>query len=628
MCGILGSAGEIAALTSDTDFSDALDLIRHRGPDSGSVWSEAGIRLGHRRLAIVDLAERAAQPMRHREFAIVFNGEIYNFRELRAQLEALGHIFTTSSDTEVLLHAWRHWGSGCLTRIEGMFAFALWDSAQKKLFLARDRYGEKPLFVHESRQGIAFASEMPPLIRLAGGSLRESSVATGLFFQYSYIPAPYGAFEGVCQLEPGCWMEWDVQSGLRRHCYYSLQAEIAECVARPQPSYAEACLTLKSMLRDAVRKRVETAEVPVASLLSGGIDSSIVTILAAQAQASAEPMSVYSLSFPEDPDFDEIDYAKAVTETLPNVKHHIVEATEDSILHFAGEVLDRLGEPYADASILPTSLLCSRIEEKVALGGDAADELFAGYGTYPAILAGTLLPSLARKLLCIIPRHTNPVSIRNTRLRAAMLFHRHLRPTPLQSYLSWRSYSDANLLRSLGVGSPASPEFEVMLERCGARSLRDIQALDLCFNLPNDMLKKVDYAGMYHGLEVRLPFLDSKLVHWALGLPDEYRLKGQERKRILRDSFADVLPTKVLTRGKMGFLLPIRSWFRNGRLREELEALLDNQSVLSREVARSILDEHATGRFDHSVLLWSLYVYLKWLTRLSVWACHSSQKHN
>ena len=622
MCGILGATGGMAARASDADVFDALDLIRHRGPDGGSLWSAAGVRLGHRRLAIVDLAQRADQPMRQGEQTIVFNGEIYNFRELRAELGALGHTFSTSSDTEVLLRAWRQWGADCLRRLEGMFAFALWDSAQEKLFLARDRYGEKPLFVHESGDGLAFASEMPPLIRLAGTSLRENSAATGLFFLYSYIPAPYGALQGVSQLEPGCWMEWSRQGVLQRHRYYSLQSEVAASAAQPQQSYGEACLTLKTMLSQAVRQRVETADVPVASLLSGGIDSSIVTILAAQAQASGRPMSVYSLGFPEDPGFDETDFAKAVTATLPNVRHHIVEATEDSVLRFAGEVLDRLGEPYADASILPTSLLCSKIEEKVALGGDAADELFAGYGIYPAIAAGARLPAPVRSLLGWVPRHPNPPAIRNARLRAVALFHRHLRATPLESYLSWRSYADADVLSTLGIDTSAAAGFATTLDRSGAGSLRDVQVLDVAFNLPNDMLKKVDHAAMFHGLEVRLPFLDSKLVHWALGLPDEYRLNGRTRKRILRDAFADVLPEMVLTRGKMGFLLPIRRWFREGRLRDELDAMLSSQNVLNIKAAQAVLNEHAAGRADRSVLLWSMYVYLRWRSRISGWATH------
>jgi asparagine synthase (glutamine-hydrolysing) len=625
MCGILGVAGSFANSISKDAFDDGLDLIRHRGPDSGSVWEGIDIRLGHRRLAIIDLAQRSEQPMRLGELTIVFNGEIYNYRELRVELGSHGHTFTTQSDTEVLLHAWRRWGADSLKRLEGMFSFALWDSAQKKLYLARDRFGEKPLYIYQGNEGIAFSSEMPPLIRLTEGSLSENKFATGLFFLYSHIPAPHSAMQGVTQLAPGCWMEWSSCGGVRYNSYYDLRAEIAFSVAQSQPSYKEACRMLGTLLRDAVRQRVDTADVPVASLLSGGIDSSIVTILAAQAQTSSQPMSVYSLGFPKDPGFNEVDFAKSVAATLPKVRHHIVEATEDSVLRFAVEVLDRLGEPFADASILPTSLLCSKVEEKVTLGGDGADEIFAGYGVYPAIVAGTQLADSVRGLLRLIPRHRNPSAIRNESLRAAALFHRHLCATPLQSYMSWRSYANIGLLAALGIETKAAAGFEAGLDLSGSITVRDVQTLDLAINLPNGMLKKVDLAAMFHGLEVRLPYLDSKLVHWTLGLPNKYRLSGHVRKRILRDAFSEFLPEMVLKRGKMGFLLPIRRWFRKGRLHDEMQAMISLQTILDQQTALKVLNEHSSGRADHSVLLWSMYIYLHWLGKISSWATHRSQ---
>ena len=622
MCGILGTTGTMSMRISDADFYDALDLIRHRGPDGDAVWFAPDIRLGHRRLAIIDLDERAGQPMHQGELTIVFNGEIYNFRELRSELQALGCTFKTTSDTEVLLQSWKRWGPDCLIRIEGMFAFALWDNAQKKIYLARDRYGEKPLFVYENNRGISFASEMPPLIRLAGSETQENRSATGLFFLFSYIPAPYGALQGISQLEPGCWMEWSVQSGVQRHQYYTLQKEVATASIQPQHTYDECCSKLRSILYNSVRKRIETADVPVASLLSGGIDSSIITILAAQSKVSNQPMSVYSLGFPEDSSFDETDFARAVIETLPNVKHHIVEATEDSVMQFSDQVIEKIGEPYADASILPTSLLCSKVEEKVALGGDGADEVFAGYGIYPAIVAGSRIPDLIKRGLSLLPHHPNPHSLHNSYLRAAALFHYHLRATPIESYLSWRSYANLDSLTALGLDISAIVDFCNMLNYNNIGSLRELQLLDLAFNLPNDMLKKVDHAAMLHSLEIRLPFLDSTLVHWALSLPDKYRIHRGIRKRILRDSFANDLPEIILKRSKKGFLLPIRQWFRTGKLRDELDAMLSTQSELDRNVAHAILNEHVAGHSDHSVLLWSLYVYLRWLSRISVWIGH------
>jgi asparagine synthase (glutamine-hydrolysing) len=390
----------------------------------------------------------------------------------------------------------------------------------------------------------------------------------------------------------------------------------------PQPNYATAVSQLRDRLTDAVRLRVETADVPVATLLSGGIDSSVITTLAAR--ATSKTLAAYSLGFPEDPEFDETAYARAVAETLPNVQHHVVEATEGRVLDFASQVIDRLGEPFADASILPTSLLCSQINEKVALGGDAADELFAGYGVYPAILRGATLPASLRRLLRLIPPHGNPPSIKQPTLRAAALFHRHLRDDPLDAYLSWRTYAAPATLAELGIDCSANAAVRKHMGSKLTGSLRDVQTMDVAFNLPNDMLKKVDYAAMVHGLEVRSPFLDSQLVHWALALPDSYRLSGGVRKRILRDAFAGMLPQRVMSRGKMGFLLPIRRWFRHGQLRNELEALLDGQTRFNRTGAQRLIDDHAAGRADHSVLLWSLYVYLRWQNRLKFWATHTA----
>lgn len=622
MCGILGAVGSACNDLDDRTFIDALDLIRHRGPDAGAIWNDQGARLGHRRLAIVDLTKRADQPMLVGDLALVFNGEIYNYRALRTELQAAGHSFETTSDTEVLLHAWMQWGRDCLARLEGMFAFAMWDRRTRRLTLARDRYGEKPLFVHRHADGLAFASEMPPLIRLANGALTEDAAAIGLFFLYSYIPAPYGAFEHVAQLEPGCWLEWSAAEGICQGRYYDLHTAVALAAQDPQPGYVVAVAQLRDRLTDAVRLRVETADVPVATLLSGGIDSSVITTLAAR--TTSQTLAAYSLGFPEDPDFDETAYARAVAESLPNVHHHVVEATEARVLDFASQVLDRLGEPFADASILPTSLLCSQINEKVALGGDAADELFAGYGVYPAILRGTTLPAPLRSLLRLMPPHGNPPSIKQPTLRAAALFHRHLRDDPLDAYLSWRTYAEPAMLSELGIDYSANADVRNRMGGKFTGSLRDVQTMDVAFNLPNDMLKKVDYAAMVHGLEVRSPFLDSQLVHWALALPDSYRFSGGVRKRILRDAFAGMLPQRVMTRGKMGFLLPIRQWFRNGQLRNELEALLAGQTRFNRASAQRLIADHAAGGADHSVLLWSMYVYLRWRNRLKHWATHAA----
>lgn len=624
MCGILGAVGSACNDLDERKFIDALDLIRRRGPDSGAVWQNKKIWFGHRRLAIVDVTQQADQPMLSGDLALVFNGEIYNHRELRSELQALGHHFDSVSDTEVLLHAWKQWGKGCLKRLEGMFAFAMWDQRVSRLTLVRDRFGEKPLFIHRRLGGVAFSSEMTPLIRLANGALTEDAAAIGMFFLYSYIPAPHSAFKDLEQLAPGCYLEWSSTGEVHHGRYYDLHIAVENATQAPQPKYEDAVVQLRDRLADSVRLRVASADVPVATLLSGGIDSSIITTLAAS--VSGEKLTAYSLGFPEEPDFDESVYAREVADNLPNVRHNLVEVTEGDLLDFSSHVLDHLGEPFADASILPTSFLCSRVEEKVVLGGDAADEIFAGYGVYPAILRGAAMPDILRSFLCSIPQFGNPSSIRHPTLRAAALFHVHLRNNALDSYLSWRTYAKLTTLGNLDIDCSKVDSVRELINGKFVSSLRGIQAMDIEFNLPNDMLKKVDYASMTHGLEIRTPFLDSELVSWALSLPDSYKLSRGVRKRILRDAFNDVLPWRIMNRRKMGFLLPIRQWFRDGQLRGELEVLLTEQTRFDRTVVNKLIAEHAMGAVDHSVLLWSVYVYLRWRNRLNIWGTHNASE--
>jgi asparagine synthase (glutamine-hydrolysing) len=477
MCGILGVAGRAAGLSNETLLA-ALDLLHHRGPDGGALWRFDGIALGHRRLAIVDLDARASQPMTRGAFTLVFNGEIYNYRELRRALEGQGKVFVTTSDTEVLAAAWEQWGRGCLERIEGMFAFAIWDAASEELTLVRDRFGEKPLFWLRQPEGLMFASEVPPLVRLTRGALVEDAVAIGLYFQFSYIPAPRGAFRDVQQLEPGSWLRWRAGEGFQTGRYFRMREGT---VATTNLDYPTAMAELRTRLTEAVRQRIETADVPVASLLSGGLDSSIVTTIAAQVYV--QPLTVYSLSFPEEPEFDESEHARAVAARLQRIRHRVIPATQRAILDFSGQVFDKLGEPFADASLLPTAFLCEQIEEKVALGGDAADELFGGYGIYPAIVRGAELPAVLRRVLTSVRPHGNPHAITSPRLRAAALFHRHLRNDTVDSYLSWRSYADVATLQRLGIAVSDGEEVREQIGGVGSGKLRDIQQVDLAFNL-------------------------------------------------------------------------------------------------------------------------------------------------
>jgi len=605
MCGLFGAFGPAVAALSPRRCAAAVDAIAHRGPDANGIWRDSNIVLGHTRLSILDLDPRAGQPMRRGPLHFVFNGEIYNFRALRRELEQGGEEFKTTSDTEVLLAGLHRNGTKFLERVEGMFAFGLWDRRDGSLTLARDRFGEKPLFFSVTPNLVLFASEIEAIEALAPKLMEEDAGAIGLYVRFSYVPAPLAPLAGMEQMVPGTWRRFGLSATADVGRYYD--APRLQISSMP---YSEAVSQARARLTDCVSQRISTADVPVATLLSGGLDSSIVTVLAARTYD--RPVRAYSLSFPDDAAFDEAVYARAVTARLTNVEHRVVEARVGDLLRFADATLDRLSEPLADASLIPTAYLMSRIEEKVVLGGDGADEVFAGYGVYPSMLLSARLPRWLKTVLRTIPAVKNPAAVRNPLLRSAALFHANLRADPVAEYLSWRTYATASTLNRLGLDTSGESRVIGLLSTAATGHLRDVQEVDIAFNLPNDMLRKVDIASMMFSKEVRLPYLDSSLVKFALGLPDSFRIKGHTRKRILRDAFALDLPPEILSRRKMGFLMPIRSWFRSGLLRDRFEALAASQTRFDSKVLRGLLAEHESGEHDHSVLLWSLLVYLRW----------------
>ena len=608
MCGIAGLFWKApGAQPHEAALTRALEAIRHRGPDAGSSYDAPGAWLGHRRLSILDLDARSTQPMRRGRLVITFNGEIYNYRSLRARLEGLGHAFTTTSDTEVLLASFEQFGAECLDLLEGMFAFAIWNEETRRLFLARDRFGEKPLFCFHHDNRFAFASEIPALEALLPPQcLSENPVALGLYFQLSYIPAPLSPYHSTFQLEPAhcAWFDsanWKIDI----HRYWELRP------LQVTSAYEGEVAALKKDLADSVRARLFSSDVPVATFLSGGIDSSIITTLAAR--AAATPISAYSIGFPQDPEFDETAFARSVAAGLPEIRHKIVAASERGLIAFVQSTLQKLGEPFADASLIPTAFLCANVEEKVILGGDGADEMYAGYGAYRALTLSARLPHAARIAMHgLLGSFGNPHAIRQRVLRGLVLLCRHLQGDATDQYFSWRTYTDSTTMPPFPIDSASMTSLKEHYSYLKNGRLRDFQRADFELNLPCDMLKKVDYASMFHSLEVRLPYLDRNLVAKALGLPDAYKMRGLERKRILRKAFEDQLPRSVLKRPKRGFLLPLRSWFRQGLLRDQLVDMAGTEQGVDRAALHVLLSQHQRGDADHSVLLWATFVYLQW----------------
>ncbi|MBK5957165.1 asparagine synthase (glutamine-hydrolyzing) [Rhodoplanes elegans] len=618
MCGLVGGVWRQPQALAASVATAALGVLTHRGPDAGDQHHEPGVFLGHRRLSIIDLDPRSTQPMHAGPLSIVFNGEIYNYRALRDGLVRRGVVFRTESDTEVLLASFALDGLDCLPRLEGMFSFAIWDRDCRRLTLARDRYGEKPMVYYADADSLLFASEIPPIEVLAGDGLEVDRSALPWLFRFSYLPAPASPYRGMRQLRPAHWLQLDLDHWTTSEgCYYQLPAPP---VSRPQAeiSFDNAQAELRRRLTASVEQRLAASDVPIATFLSGGLDSSIISAIAAQ--VCGGKIAAYSVGFPEDPAFDESPFARSLAARYPQIEHHVIEVTEDKLAGFTDRTLAMLGEPYADASLIPTAYLCAHVNEKVILGGDGADEFFAGYGVYSAMLVSARIPSWIKTLAQLVPMHGNPAEIGNNLLRAAAFFRMHLGPTSAAEYLSWRSYATPAQIERLGFARTEAAALPDDFAGLDLATLRDILMMDIRFNLSADMLKKVDLASMQHSLEVRLPFLDSELVAFALGLPETFLISRGTRKHILREAFREQLPEDILGRGKKGFLLPIRKWMKSGRMRDELLDLAHGQSFLDPAAVEQFAGEHRAGRTDQSQLLWACYVLLKWQGRRASFA--------
>ena len=610
MCGIFGMFTKDPGDIANPEMAEvALRRLRHRGPDSSGLWKEPSRLLGQTRLSIIDLDARANPPMRNGANVLVFNGEVYNYQSLRKALTEKGCQFNTSSDTEVLLNGLIDRDIGFIDRVEGMFAFAWWDGQKQTLHLARDRFGEKPLYWFFHRGVLAFASELPALEALIGSARMESEREfLPQYLAYSYIPAPATPYKHIQQLMPGHRLvlnmaDWEITT----LAWYELQNRVRPVEAAQYKICRE---EVRNRLRESVRQRYEAADVPVATFLSGGVDSSIITLLASEI---APKVKAYSVSFPEDPAFDEVAYAREVVGRRDNIEHRVVEIRQRELLDNVQAILTKLGEPYADSSLIPTAYMCSQVEEKVALAGDAADEFFCGYAWHASVHYGRKLPAPCRWLLRSLPTSTNPARLSNRWRRAAGFLQQNLSGDVWEEYFNWHEYLDSELLKGLGL-DPAKNE-ELASHYPALRSgdeISDLQVFDIQFNLANDMLKKVDLASMFHSLEVRLPFLDSNLAEWVLGLPGSYKIKWGRRKRILKDAFAQELPSSVQRRGKMGFLLPVREWLCEGQLRDILEGYAGEQQWVEPNALRQALAAHAKGERDHTTFLWGILVLMVW----------------
>lgn len=621
MCGIAGIFELRTTREPARELLEAMNQAQfHRGPDEGDVHTEAGLGLAHRRLSIIDLAS-GQQPMFSADgsLCIVFNGEIYNFRELARELGTLGYQFRTHSDTEVILYAWEEWGEQCVERFRGMFAFALYDRNTSSLFLARDRFGIKPLFYSVLADGrVLFASELKALKADPELPRKLDARAVEDYFALGYVPEPKTIYRNVHKLRPGHTLLFE------RGQPEPLQKQYWDLPFREIAVASEADLQdeLLMRLKEAVQVRL-VSEVPLGAFLSGGVDSSAVVAMMAELQA--DPVNTCAIGF-DVKTFNETEYAQAVAERYRT--NHFQQTVRSDDFDLLDELAALYDEPYADSSAIPTYRVCQLARQRVtvALSGDGGDEHFAGYRRYRWHMneekVRSYLPLGMRRALFGTAGRLYPKADWAPRMFRAKATFQALARNSVEAYLfsvsicseEQRSalFSDA-LKRELQGYSVDSVFHEYAANSPTDHPLSMIQYLDMKTYLVGDILTKVDRASMAHSLEVRVPFLDHPLAEWVSGLPPEWKLRGQEGKYLLKKSLEKHLPADVLYRPKMGFGVPLAKWFRGplrDRLRRDLlEGGLAATGMFNQTYLSQLVDEHQSGRRDHSAPLWSLLMF-------------------
>jgi asparagine synthase (glutamine-hydrolysing) len=598
----------------------------HRGPDEGDIYTEPGVGFGHRRLSVIDLAS-GQQPMFNAagDVGVVFNGEIYNYRELTAELEKLGFPFRTNSDTEAVLHAWEAWGEDCVHHLRGMFAIAVWDRTKQTMFMARDHMGVKPFFYAHLPDGMfIFGSELKSLRAHPGLSREIDPCAVEEYFAFGYVPEPKTIYAGARKLAPG----------------YCLTVRIGQPVPEPkrwwdvpfkqhaQMTEADAAGELASRVRDAVKSQLK-ADVPLGAFLSGGVDSS--AVVAMMAGLDDKPVNTCSIAF-NDKAFDESEYAEQVAQQYKTNHHKETVDTDDYAL------LDTLAglydEPYADSSAIPTYRVCQLARKRVtvALSGDGGDENLAGYRRYRLTMAedavrSKIPPALRRNVFGPLGRYYPKADWAPRVFRAKTTFESLARDLVEGYFHGVSIMSDAMRERLF------TPEFRQRLQ--GHRAidvmrghaanaptddpLSLIQYLDMKTYLPGDILTKVDRASMAHALEVRVPLLDHELVEWISGLSSSIKLKGGEGKYIFKKSMERYLPHDILYRKKQGFAVPLAAWFRGPlrqRVRESLLGpILTGTGIFNTAFLAEIVEQHESGRRDYSAPIWTTLMFEAFLRK-------------
>ncbi len=630
MCGIVGLVQfDGLPLTQELLWRMTKTLL-HRGPeDQGVRLAASGHRqvgFGHTRLKIIDLSNAAGQPMSNEDGSvwITFNGEIYNYRELRQSLAAQGMRFRTSSDTEVILRLYEREGTRCVELLDGMYALGIWDGRHECLLLARDRLGKKPLFYYSTPAVFAFASEIKALLRHPQIAPAVNTQALPAFFLHGYVPTPSTLYQGIQKLPPGHLLCVDREGSMRIEEYWDIPR--SSMPERPAQSRAQATTAVRQLVTEAVRRRL-IADVPMGAFLSGGLDSSIVVGL--MSQLTREPVRTFSIGFAGDAHFNETHYAQVVSRHFKTL--HTEFIVEPSAFHLIEELVWHHDGPFGDSSAIPTYLLSRLTKEHVtvALTGDGGDELFGGYLRFYAALLSERVPRwvwrVAGRSLTSLPEWGGHRGL----FRRLQKFAGGAALPFIERYSRWIAvfYDDLDHLLPGQRGEQFIAEslghLEPYLRRCECASqLTTLLYLNIKTYLLDDLLVKMDRCSMAHALEVRSPFLDRALLEYVFALPDATKLRWGRTKVILRQAFADLLPPAILQRGKMGFGVPLRVWFTT-ELREYLQDLLlapdaRLRGYVEQDYIRQLWQAHQAGWADHSHRLWTLLTFEVWLRQLAL----------
>ena len=617
MCGIAGfllqngkaSAGDVRMMT---------DLIRHRGPDDEGIYTDGPCGIGMRRLSIIDLST-GHQPISNEDGSVwvVFNGEIYNYPELRHDLVSRGHRFTTNSDTETLVHLYEQQGTEGLERLRGMFAYCIWDARNRKILLVRDRFGKKPLYYAKTPTGFYFASELKCL-RAAGVPLDLDRDALRLYFRFGNVPDPYSPFQSIRKLMPGCWIECSADGAVEQGAYWRLPAFSDE--NQTGLLQEQAAERVRDLFDEAVRIRL-ISDVPLGAFLSGGIDSSLV--VASMALQSREPVKTFSIGF-EESAYNELPYARLVAQKY-KTEHHDIVVRPDSV-SLIYKLVRHYDEPFGDSSAIPTYLVSEFAARhvKVALSGDGGDEFFAGYTIVGDVQRFRFLDRAPRILRRLISRTAdrlpyfahgkNFLHMVGSQSPLDRYFNQNFTPYFLRKRMlnpEWMLPEDVGVLKQLLPDSFLADSADVLSQG---------MYFEATTILTGDFLVKVDRASMAASLEVRCPFLDQRLAEFATRIPVSWKWQNGKGKKILLDALGDRLPAELLTRGKMGFGVPLDQWFR-GPLRELVHDTLLSQSFLNRgmvspEFIRYLLEEHASGRRSNHHQMYQLLMLELWFKNL------------